>query len=219
LKRILNVAVEAGLLERNPTLGVKLPKFDNRRGRVIDAEEYKRLLVAVNSRKAPHLRPILMLAYETGMRTGEILGLRWADVDLKRHFLRLPKTKNGDARDVPLSDAAERALRERGRGDSTFVFPARGTHGHLTTINHPFRRLAARAGIEGVRFHDLRHTFTTRKLEEGWPMRVIMAVTGYRSVAMYHRYSHPSKAAMLGLVRDAEKVSPHLSPQRARGSA
>ena len=95
LRRIFNVAIEADLLDRNPVVKLQMPKVSNRRERVIDSTEYQRLLSGVEESQGAHMRPIISLGYETGMRLGEILGLRWADVNYSTHMARLPHTKNG----------------------------------------------------------------------------------------------------------------------------
>jgi integrase len=213
LRRILNVAVEAGLLDRNPVARLKMPEFDNRRDRVIDTTEYQRLLAAVDEGQGAHMRPIIVLAYETGMRQGEIVGLRWADVDLAGHFTRLPRTKNGEKRSVPLTETAEEALRAWGRRawnrrESTYVFPSPAGDGPLGNVSAAFARLAKRARVAEVHFHDLRHTFATRMVERGVDLITLASITGHKTLAMLRRYSHPSDARKLALVRGAEN-SPH----------
>lgn len=215
LRTILNVAVEDDLLAKNPAgrlsrlHGGKKMKINNRRDRVIDAEEYARLLLAV-SPKAPksksvhcgaHLRPMMILAYETGMREGEILGLRWSDVDFAKHKVRLTDTKNGETRNVPLSRKAEKAFRDWGRGDSTYVFPAMSGEGHIGHVSKAFGRLAQRAKVQDVRFHDFRHTFCTRMVEAGTDLITLKAITGHKTLAMLAHYTHPSEETTLRAVR------------------
>lgn len=223
LRRILNVAMEEGLLDRNPTQGVRVPRFNNRRERVVSREEYLRLLAAVDSREGPHWRILLILGWETGMRQGEILGLRWGDVSFQEHVLRLPETKNGEARDVPLTEAAERALREwRGRRGvglrSTFVFPAKGRDG---AMGHPWKawnRMRARAGVEDVNYHDLRHTFITRMIEAGVDVITLSEITGHKDLKMLQRYSHPRLARKVELVRAASSHTTATQGTRASGN-
>lgn len=203
LHRILNLAVEAGHLGRNPAARVRVPKFDNRRDRVIDPEEYERLLTAVNDAKGAHLVPMMVLAYETGMREGEILALRWEDVDFRRHLARLRRTKNGEARSVPLTEEAERVLRPPvwWRRDADYVFPSKDGRGYLGRVSHVFARVAKRAKVQGARFHDFRHTFCTRMVERGVDLITLQAITGHKTLDMLQRYSHPSEARKLALVR------------------
>ncbi len=171
------------------------------------------------------------------MRLGEITGLRWADVTLPLHRIRLPRTKNGEPREVPLSEAAERALvewtrrKDWGRRESTFVFPSppgkrpEGQEGAeerpLGNLSASFARIAKRAKVQGVRFHDLRHAFCTRMVEAGTDLITLKAITGHKTLAMLARYSHPSDALKLAAVRKAEgsRQSHNTETDTAKASA
>jgi integrase len=99
LKAALSKAVEYGLLADTPMRGYRLEKENNQRVRFIEDSEFYRLLNAAH----PDLAPILAMARYTGMRQGEIIGIQWSDVDLKRGFAHLRQTKSGESRMVPLS--------------------------------------------------------------------------------------------------------------------
>ncbi|HEY3175765.1 MAG TPA: tyrosine-type recombinase/integrase [Candidatus Polarisedimenticolia bacterium] len=212
LKRILTVAVDDDLLPKNPATKIKLQRFSNRRGRVIDPEEFGRLLLAVSPHKGAHLRPVMTLAYETGMREGEILSLKWADVDFKRHTVTVRETKTAEDRTIDLSERAERALRAWGRKDDTYIFPALKGKGHLGHVSHAFARLAARAEVQDVVFHDFRHTFCSRKRDEGADVIILKAITGHKTLAMLERYTHPSEKAKRELMRGPD-VEPAPTPK------
>lgn len=215
LRRIFNVAIESAVLERNPVAKLRMPKVSNRRDRVIDSTEYDRLLAAVDQKQGAHMRPIIILAFETGMRLGEVVGLRWADVDHDRHMVRLSRTKNGEPRNVPLSESAERALadwsrrKDWSRRESTHVFPSTVSDRPTSNVSAAFARLVKRAKVVGVRFHDLRHTFCTRMVERGTDLITLADITGHKTLAMLRRYSHPSDARKLAVVR-----GPESSPQK-----
>ena len=100
IRRLLNKAIEWGMLERNPASRLKPLPEPQGRTRFLSLDEAKRLLEA----SSRHLRPIIVCALETGMRRGEILNLRWSDVDMKTHTIYLGKTKNGESRHVPISN-------------------------------------------------------------------------------------------------------------------
>ena len=199
LKAILGHAVRDGYLPVNPVNGVKVPRENHRRDRILTASEYIRLLKNVSDR-APHMRPILVLAYETGMRRGEILGLRWKDLQRRPGFVYLPDTKNGASRWVPLNGEAREVLRAWPRRvDTDLVFV--GPNGKpITTIKTAWKTLCGKARVEDIRFHDVRHTFTTRMLEAGVDIRSIMAITGHKSTSMFQRYSHPSDSHLKAAV-------------------
>ncbi|RMG23913.1 MAG: site-specific integrase, partial [Methanobacteriota archaeon] len=131
---------------------------------------------------------IILIAIETAMRRGEIASMEWRYVDLRRRVVHLPDTKNGESRDVPLSTRAVEVLQARSKvrnlKDSR-VFPLRSD-----AIGLAFRRICRRAGIEGLRFHDLRHEATTRMAERLHPLE-LARVTGHRDTKMLLRYYNP----------------------------
>src|SRR5262249_33449708 len=170
--------VEEGLIEAAPP--VRLYKANNARERVLSTEEYPRLLAV----SPLHLRRIIICAYETGMRAGEIKGLTWEKVDLKTDFIRLAAedTKTNEKRAIPISPVLREVLEEiRKEQREGKVAPIGG---HVFTWGgramsegwkRAFRTACQNAKIENLRFHDIRHTFVTRKVREGWDYKRIMA--------------------------------------------
>ena len=114
LKTIFSKAVKNDKAERNPTQGVKMLKENNERDRILNPEEYARLLAHCPG----HLKPIVKLAYYTGMRQGEILSLTWGQVDLKEGFIRLrpQDCKTNEGRLVPLNREIVEVLKAMIRG-------------------------------------------------------------------------------------------------------
>lgn len=166
----------------NPVRLLKLPPVRDERDRRVSDEEIESLLSASNSRL---LRPVVLLAVETAMRRGEIVGLRWEHVDLRRRVVHLPETKNGESRDVPLSSRAVSVLESLPHNISGRVFECRED-----AITQAFERAVQRAGISNLRFHDLRHEATSR-LAERLQMHELAKVTGHKSPRMLMRYYHP----------------------------
>lgn len=184
-KTIVNRALANGLIERNTLVGVKLFKENNARDRVLTREEYAALLAECQD----YLKLMVRLAYTLGMRRGEILGLRWDQVDLKKGVIRLAgaDTKTNTAREVPLDDrfvadlaAYPRVLR------SPYVFTMQGRS--IASVKTAFNSACARAGIEGFRFHDLRHCAVTNLRKAGVPTSTIMSISGHKTDAMLRRY-------------------------------
>jgi integrase len=136
----------------------------------------------------------VVLALATGARLGELLGLRWADVDLTRGVARLARTKNGEPRTLPLAGHALAILKARAaerRSDASFVFPSE--HGRTpATLRKPWERALAEAGIADFRFHDLRHTAASYLAMTGATPTDIAAVLGHKTLAMVKRYAHLS---------------------------
>lgn len=166
----------------NPARSVSLePERPGRARRVSDAE-LDAICAATGS---VELAGLIRLAVETAMRRGELCALRWEHVDLRASTAHLPHTKNGQARDVPLSSRAVAVLHALPRRIDGWVFGLRPD-----SVTQAFERAAARAGIDGVRFHDLRHEATSR-LAEVLQMHELAKVTGHRDPRMLMRYYHP----------------------------
>jgi integrase len=123
------------------------------------------------------------------MRRSELIGLRWADVDIRRRVARLNDTKNGESREVPLSTrakAALEALQPHARDSKTRVVGWI----HPDVVTWEFAQACKSCGIVGLRWHDLRHEATSRLFERGLALAEVAAVTGHRSWAMLRRYTH-----------------------------
>jgi integrase len=184
---------EWGVNVSNPCLLVKKPPTPSGRTRVLSGEEESRLLEALKpiGRRNVEMLPLVKLALQTAMRRGELLALEWEHVDLPAQTAYLPSSKNGEARYVPLSCAAVALL------DSIPVPHNQRVFGIAPqTVAAAFKRAAARAHIVGFRFHDLRHTATSRMADKLPNVIELAAVTGHRSLQMLKRYYHPNAAAL-----------------------
>ncbi|MDR3413432.1 MAG: site-specific integrase [Formivibrio sp.] len=171
----------------NPCELLKKPASPRGRNRVLDDKEEAALLLelAPRGRRNPLMFPIVVLAIETAMRRGELLALKWHDVDLKRRVVQLHVTKNGDPRTVPLSPRALSVLENHPGDRCGSVFPI--THHAMAAA---FKLACRRAGIADFHFHDLRHTATSRIAGKLSNLVELSAVTGHRSLSMLHRYYH-----------------------------
>jgi integrase len=129
---------------------------------------------------------MVQLALETAMRQGELRRLRWEHIDLHRRTAHLPDTKNGEARTVPLSTSAVAVLRALPRALHGDLFPGVTTE----AVKRSYMRAIRRAGIEGLRFHDLRHEATTRLFEKGLNIMEVASITGHKDLRMLRRYTH-----------------------------
>ncbi len=192
LSHVVEVAIrDWGLpLAKNVVKLVRRPVIRNERSRRLTDNEERRLLDACDSGKIPFLKTLLILAIETGMRRGELLGLKWTDFSHNRRVLTLAMTKNGSGRDVPLSQRAFEALTEwksRAQVDQATVFSM--TPGAL---EQAWRRLLIRAGIKSLRFHDLRHEGVSRLFERGLNIIEVSSISGHKELRMLKRYTHLS---------------------------
>lgn len=155
-------------------------------------------MAAARDCKNPGLECAIVLAIETGMRRGEMAGLHWPQIDLKANVIRLDKTKNGERRIVPLSERAEAALRAMPRALSGKVFAFHDSDG----VGKAFVRACERAGIAGLRFHDLRHEAASR-FAPRMPAPTLAKLMGWKSIQMAMRYYNPTERELLSLVRAA----------------
>ena len=168
---------------------------ERRRERFLSDDEYRRLGAALRDAEregfaSPAAVAAIRLLMLTGCRSGEVLSLRWEDVDLDRGELRLPDSKTG-ARIVHLGDPAIAVLRGiQHREDSPWVIPGlkRGTH--LAFLHGPWRLILERAGIKNLRIHDLRHSFASGGLLVGEGLPMIGKLLGHNKVQTTARYAH-----------------------------
>lgn len=173
-------------LSQNPCRLIRRPKPPRGRDRRLGPDEEQRLLDAADAGRNPFMHPLIVVALETAMRKGELLGLAWSDVDLDRRIAHLALTKNGDARDVPLSSRAVtvlKALRNASDGEQVFLTTK-------SAVGQAWLHLRQRAGSPDLHFHDLRHEAVTRLLEKGWNVIEVATVSGHRELKMLQRYSH-----------------------------
>jgi integrase len=170
----------------NPCTLVRRPPQGRPRNRRLQGDEEQRLLAACRTARNPWLVHFVALAIETGMRRGELLALQWSNVDLEKRTGFLPITKNGESRRVPLSSRSIAVLRALPASTTGRVF------GELTVeaLKQSFRRAVRRAGIAGLRLHDLRHEATSRFFEKGLNVMEVASVTGHKTLQMLKRYTH-----------------------------
>lgn len=183
----------------HPLAKFELPRGSKWRERRPSHDEEARLLAACRESKSAGLECAVVLAIETGMRRGEIAGLSWSHVDLCNHVIRLSLTKNGDKRIVPLSEKAEDALRGLLLRNTTGkVFTFHDSNG----IGAAFARACARAGIEDLHFHDLRHEAASR-LAPRMTAPLLAKLMGWRTLQTVMRYYNPREQELVALVRAA----------------
>lgn len=186
LSALYNLArIEWGTCTHNPVEHVRKPLASSGRTRRLTSVEERRIVRALRARN-PELAVIFTLALETAMRQGEILSLRWEHVDLHLGIAHLPMTKNGTARDVPLSFKARQALKEFAGSLSGPVF------GYTSNgFKSAWRSILAGLEIEDLHFHDLRHEAVSRLFELGTlNVMEVAAISGHKSLNMLKRYTH-----------------------------
>lgn len=196
IRRILNLAVKWGLLEKNPAAGMQKFKEPPHRERYLTKEELPRFLKVLDQQEDRLSTAAIKLLLFTGCRKGEILSLTWGNVEEGRIYL--PMTKNGQSRSVLLNAKAREVLeglrsqRKEGAPDTDFVFPSRhgAAKGHLHDLRKPFDRVCEAANIDGIRVHDLRHSFATFAVMSGASLYDVQKLLGHSDIGMTQRYAH-----------------------------
>jgi integrase len=199
VKHMLGLAVEWELIPANPAHGVRPPKTPAGRVRYLQPTELRAVLEACPE----WLRPIAGLAVATGMRRGEVLGLRWLDIDSKGGRIMLPQTKNGEGRIVYMNTLAQEALaavirRENAKStDSVFD----GAQMTPENVSLAFLRACRSVSVSDFRFHDLRHTAASWMRMKGADIHTVALILGHKDLRMAARYQHLSPAFLSDAVK------------------
>jgi integrase len=199
LRRMLNVAVSEGWIIRSPfNSGAPLISTadERRRERILTADEEKALLLACSERQRAHLRPLVIAALDTGMRKGELLKLRWSqlDLDVRVIHVRAFHTKTMTARDVPVSQRLHAELQRlwdiSPKDAGGLVFGIRDN------VRMAFDSARTDAGLSDVRFHDLRHTAATRLVQKGLSLAEVGRILGHSQPVTTYRYVNPDETTI-----------------------
>jgi len=241
LRKALSDAIKWGMVERNAASAAEPPKLVRSEMRTWTAEDVRAFLNFIDD---DPLKVVFTLLCTTGMRRGEVLGLRWSDIDFENARLRVqqtltsveyqlvfgePKTSRG-RRSVPFDPSTLAVLRQHrarqnesrlaiGRGwanvrDLVIVKPD-GSPIHPDTVSDTFDRRVKASGLPKIRLHDLRHTWATLALEANVPVKVVSEVLGHSSPAFtLDVYSHVTPVMMEDLARVVGQTIFGMSPQQ-----
>jgi integrase len=213
LHKALEQAQSDGLVARNAAKGIKAPRPKKKEIPPLTPEQARALLEAARGNR---FEALFVLALHCGLREGELLGLKWDDVDLKASTLRVRRTlsetrngpifeppKNGKGRNVPLTGAAVEALRDHlarqmqeigdEYADKRLVFASKTGNpmSASNVVNRHFRPLLKRAGLARIRLHDLRHTCATLLLIKGVHPKYVQELLGHANISItLDTYSH-----------------------------
>jgi len=194
MKHMFNKAIEEGYLESNPVRKIKLfPEKENRIERVLTKDEEAQLM----AHSSGYLRTILIIALNTGMRLGEILNLKWDQVDFEAGKITVEKSKSGKPRAVFINTPLLAELQSIKSLDkkSPYLFFNEQTQKPLTRVAKSFTMACKKAEIRNLRIHDLRHTFASRLIEKGADIETVRSLLGHCSVAITQRYTHSQDEA------------------------
>ena len=205
LKAVFNNAKRLGIIKENPSSCLQGPKVNNVLIRYLTEDQELDLLGKLSEK----YRPIVKVAINTGARQGELLRLRWADLDWNVGVMTIHETKIGESRRIPLNSVVQDILasikEQTSPAPEDRIFPLDRRY-----VRRAFERAINVAGLAPFRFHDLRHTFASRLAMAGQNDRTIMALGGWKSPRMLDRYAHLSPAhlwtAVEGLVENGKRI-------------
>ncbi len=193
LSHAFTIAVKDwGWVDDSPMRKVTKPTQPRGRERFLSDDERQRLLVACEASSSAFLHTVVVVALSTGMRRGEIMGLRWPQTDLKRGQILLHDTKNGSSRAAPVTGLALAMFTDVAkvrRIDSDLVFYGNDVSKPVD-LTKPWTTAVAKAKLKDFRFHDLRHSAASYLAMNGASTIEIAAVLGHKTLAMVRRYSH-----------------------------
>ncbi len=206
LKHMFTKAVEWELTDDEVLKKVRRAKLlpeNNRRLRYLAQEECQKLIDLCS----PHLKPIVIIALNTGMRRGEILSLEWEKhVDLRHGYILLDVTKNGERREIPINQMLRGVLQGITRRiDSPYVFTDKQGN-RFKDVKKSFHTALRKAGIKDFRFHDLRHTFASHLVMNGVDITTVRELLGHKTLTMTLRYAHPAPSHKLKAVEVIENA-------------
>ena len=167
----------------NPVKSIRMPSPPPGRDRRLQPGEQEKLLESSSA----EMNHVIRFALETAMRRGELAGMTWEMVDLRKRTVTIPETKNGQKRIVPLSSVAVAILSER---LNTRRIDGKVWNIGLDAISQDFAKACQKAGISGLHFHDLRHEATSRLFEKGFDTMEVKTITGHKTLQMLARYTH-----------------------------
>jgi integrase len=225
MKHMFRMAEEWGYLAEgsNPARKLKREKVRNCRDRYLSPEEVKTLLESCTD----WLPPIVLTALHSGGRRAEVLGLEWSALDFAAEALCFRDTKNADVRKVPMSAQVRdtlKALPNRLKGGRVFLRGDEPVSKHV--LRDGFDAAVKKAGLDGFRLHDCRHTWATHLAMDGLPLRTLQELGGWRRPEMVQRYAavtpasrQRAAAALNRIFGSTPATSPQQGPKTGEGES
>lgn len=167
----------------NPVKSIRMPSPPSGRDRRLGPGELEKL----RESSSEEMNQVIRFALETDMRRGELAGMTWDMVDLRKRTVTLPETKNGQKRIVPLPSVALTILKER---LNTRRIDGKVWGIDLDAISQNFAKACQKAGISGLHFHNLRHESTSRHFEKGFDTMEVRMITRHKTLQLLARYTH-----------------------------
>lgn len=196
LSKAFNLAVKKWQwCKSNPLSSIgKLPE-NNTIVRWLTEEEQDKLLKSAEFYLHGQLKDIIIVAIYTGMRESEILSLTWKDIDFFKQTITVRKSKNKEQRTIPMHQRVAELLKIKTKNpfQSIYIFStSKGTPIKRRTLIDAFQKAVKKAKIKDFRFHDLRHTFATRLVQQGVDLYTVAKLLGHKTISVTTKYAHHS---------------------------
>ena len=213
LKRFFNHMIRMGHVGKNPVKEAKFLREPPGRVRYLSNEQSKLLL----EKLPPHVKPLAILLMSTGMRVGEAKRLLWTDVDFGREVIIIRNSKNGERREIPMTDTLRKTLAAMPKKcDNVFCTPAGKPYSGTRGIWETFKRASSKAGIDDLHVHDLRHHFASSLRMKGVDLLDIKEYLGHKTLTMTMRYAHITTERRKQIIKclDGDYVETPLSSKK-----
>jgi integrase len=217
LKHMFNMAERWGQHQgTNPVRMVRFLPENNLRFRTLSDDEERKLLACC----APHVREMVVFALNTGLRSGDIYRLTWREVDLEQRRLNVIPRKTAKPLELPLNNDALSVLAARqGRQRGPYVFPNPDTGGPFLNLKTGLNGALRRAGLSGITWHTLRHTFASRLTLSGADLVTIKDLMGHAEIKTTLRYAHSNaqaKARAVAQLNGHSDKTVTITPRRSQ---
>ncbi len=209
MRYIFNLAIrwDAPGIKANPCAGVPLLEVNNKKERYLSVDEAERLYEAVRASENTMLQYIVPMLILTGARKREVLDAQWQDFDLARRIWRIPMSKSGKSRYVPLGDGAMTVLSTMPRSmKCEWAFANPQTNKPFVSVFCAWNTARKNAGLADVRMHDLRHSFASLLVNSGRTLYEVQQILGHTQVKTTQRYAHLSQDTLLDAANAATRA-------------
>jgi len=210
MRYMFNLAKKWGFkgVENNPSAGFALFEVNNQRERYLSRSEVQLLKNAINESENTQLKYIVVLLLFTGCRKRELLDAKWEHMDIDKRIWRIPTTKSGKLRHVPLSDIVIDILQNLPRfDDCPYILPNPQTQKPYNTIYYSWNTARNRADMPDLRMHDLRHSFASFLINSGRSLYEVQNILGHSQISSTQRYAHLSETTLVAAANAAASAA------------
>jgi len=215
IRRLINFGINKQLCEE-PGFAMTMPKVDNRKTEDLSPDQLQNLFSALEKSKNIQVANLMRMALYTGMRRGELFGLKWNDIDFDRGFILIRHPKGGTSQKIPLNEMVKKLLQNHPRMKSTYVFPGKNGK-RRTDITHSVNKIKKAAGLPADfrALHGLRHVYASSLASSGKvDMYTLQKLLTHKDPATTQRYAHLRDEALRQASDLAEEL--FMQPEEAK---